>query len=112
MLSTRVNVMHVRILFANPSHNANSVTEFDFPWRANANANFVLLILRNDLAGCLCSLLPLLLYMYMIVLRILLYHTARALEKHPLKLNQPRLPDDCVADPTAATNYVAYFFFF
>ena len=38
--------MHVRILFANPSHNANSVTEFDFPWSANANANFVLLILR------------------------------------------------------------------
>ena len=38
--------MHLRILFANPSHNANSVTEFDFPWRANANANFVLLILR------------------------------------------------------------------
>ena len=43
----RVNVMHVRILFANPSHNANSVTEFDFLWRANANANFVLLILRS-----------------------------------------------------------------
>ena len=42
----RVNVMQVRILSANPSHNANSVTEFDFPWRANANANFVLLILR------------------------------------------------------------------
>ena len=40
--------MHVRILFANPSHNANSVTEFDFLWRANANANFVLLILRNE----------------------------------------------------------------
>ena len=38
--------MHVRTLFANPSHNANSVTEFDFLWRANANANFVLLILR------------------------------------------------------------------
>ena len=42
--------MHVRILFANPSHNANSVTEFDFPWSANANANFVLLILRNNRA--------------------------------------------------------------
>ena len=42
----RVNIMHVRILFANPSHNANSVTEFDFLWRANANANFVLLILK------------------------------------------------------------------
>ena len=40
--------MHVRSLFANPSHNANSVTEFDFPWRANANANFVLLILRIE----------------------------------------------------------------
>ena len=45
----RVNVMHVRILFANPSHNANSVTEFDFSWRANANANFILLILRIKL---------------------------------------------------------------
>ena len=44
----RVNIMHVRILFANPSHNANSVTEFDFLWRANANANFVLLILRSS----------------------------------------------------------------
>ena len=39
--------MHVRILFANPSHNANSVTEFDFPWSADTNANFVLLILRT-----------------------------------------------------------------
>ena len=45
----RVNIMHVRILFANPFHNANSVTEFDFPWRVNANANFVLPILRIKL---------------------------------------------------------------
>ena len=43
-----VNVMQVRMLFANPSHNANAVTELDFPWSANTNANFVLLILRID----------------------------------------------------------------
>ena len=50
--------MHVRILFANPSHNANSVTEFDFLWRANANANFVLLILRTDVLSCVRGTVP------------------------------------------------------
>ena len=35
-----VNVMHVRILFANPSHDSSSVTECDFPWSVNTNVNW------------------------------------------------------------------------